>query len=107
MKKLLALLSAIPVIFVATITSHSAPYWAKIYGSGNEEIYSMEQTTDGGYILAGYVPSYTDDNILIIKLDAEGEFSWDKIWGGRALGDGGQENGRDFACRFLAGHGNP
>ncbi len=59
--------------------------WAKTYGgSGGDEAHSIQQTADGGYIVAGYTDSfgagYTD--ILIIKLGADGTVSWAKTYGG-------------------------
>jgi len=61
------------------------PYWAKVYGgNGNQFIYSVEKTNDGGFILAGetQVNSGPDTDFLIIKLDAEGGVQWQKRYGG-------------------------
>lgn len=85
MKKLFVLFSVIVLIYVSSNESHSAQYWAKIYeGSAAERASSIRQTTDGGYVLVGYVndtyPYYYD--IWVLKLDAEGEFSWGKTYGG-------------------------
>ena len=54
-----------------------AHVWSKLYGSdGAERIYSVEQTIDGGYILAGsYSPPSgveEDGDMLIVKTDAFG-----------------------------------
>ena len=55
--------------------------WAKIYGgAGVNGISSVQQTSDGGYIMAGYSGSNKD--ILLIKTDANGNVQWAKTYGG-------------------------
>ena len=44
--------------------------------------YSVQQTTDGGYILAGF----DDNGAWLVKTDTNGNKQWDKIFGG--TGDG-------------------
>jgi hypothetical protein len=58
--------------------------WSKIYsGTGvNGEVRtakSVEQTSDGGYILAGTTPAF---NYFLIKTDANGDTLWTKSYGG-------------------------
>jgi PKD repeat protein len=65
--------------------------WAKCRGgSGYDEARSVQQTSDGGYIVAGYTES-TDKEVKgnhgggdcwIFKLDAEGNLLWQKCLGG-------------------------
>jgi hypothetical protein len=53
--------------------------WARTYGSTDyEKGNSVQQTTDGGYIIAGYVWGYTDEScdVLLIKTDASGDTAW-------------------------------
>ena len=62
--------------------------WNKTFGSGNwEEAYSVFQTSDGGYAIAGFTGSplsgYTQ--IYIIKTDAFGNKLWDKTYNVRDL----------------------
>jgi hypothetical protein len=61
--------------------------WAKTYGqaSSNDEASSVQQTSDGGYILAGAtnyfgVPGYQYD-FFLIKTDANGNLEWAKTYG--------------------------
>lgn len=43
--------------------------WEKTYGGKDyDEAYSIQQTSDGGYIVAGD----TDGNVYILKLNSEG-----------------------------------
>jgi uncharacterized repeat protein (TIGR01451 family) len=65
--------------------------WQKCFGgSGDEKAYSIQQTTDGGYVVAGK-DSSNDGNITnykgasdgwVIKLDASGNLQWQKSIGG-------------------------
>ncbi len=65
--------------------------WKKSYGgSGNEQPYSIIQTTDGGYIVGGYSDS-KDGTVLenhgsadywVLKLDVKGVIEWQKSYGG-------------------------
>ncbi|NIA10540.1 MAG: hypothetical protein GWP10_12620, partial [Nitrospiraceae bacterium] len=58
--------------------------WAKTYGGRDwDEANSVQQTSDGGYIVAGYTKSFSPGgDALIIKLDAKGNKEWAKIYKG-------------------------
>jgi uncharacterized delta-60 repeat protein len=65
----------------------SAPVqpWAKSYGGADMDLaQSIQQTSDGGYIVAGYTKSFDagDQNIWVLKLKSDGEISWQKRYGG-------------------------
>lgn len=65
--------------------------WQKSFGgSGVDEAFSLKQTTDGGYIVAGTTNS-TDGNITqshgqfdmwVIKLTSSGTLAWQRTYGG-------------------------
>lgn len=48
--------------------------WEKTYGGEDyDEAYSIQQTSDGGYIVAGYTSSLgTRRDVYILKLNSEG-----------------------------------
>jgi len=58
--------------------------WQKTYGGVNwEEAYSVQQTTDGGYVLAGYTASFGAGarDVYLLKTDAGGNLLWSKTFG--------------------------
>ncbi|MCW3159693.1 T9SS type A sorting domain-containing protein [Chryseobacterium oryctis] len=67
--------------------------WQKSLGGSSTDIaYSVQQTTDGGYIIAGYSFSSNGDvtdnhggnDYWIVKLDSTGNIEWKKSYGGTA-----------------------
>jgi len=63
----------------------SVKSFAKTYGGTYEDIaYSVHQTSDGGYIVAGLTTSFGagDYDIFLIKTDANGNVQWAKTYGG-------------------------
>jgi len=66
--------------------SHSFGYeWSKTFGdSRRDEGRSVQQTTDGGYIIAGYTYSYGagGSDLYLIKTDANGNQQWSRTFGG-------------------------
>ncbi|WP_298221690.1 T9SS type A sorting domain-containing protein [Flavobacterium sp.] len=67
--------------------------WQKTLGGSAEDgIYSIQQTTDGGYIVAGYTTSNDGDVIgnhgqfdaWVVKLSSSGAIEWQRAFGGTA-----------------------
>jgi uncharacterized delta-60 repeat protein len=59
--------------------------WSRaIGGTNNDEAYSIQQTSDGGYIVAGVTRSFGAGNYdaLIIKLNSSGNIQWSRAIGG-------------------------
>ena len=58
--------------------------WTKTYGGSSDDYgYSIRQTTDGGYIMAGYTTSFGEaGDVYLIRIDANGELIWSKAFGG-------------------------
>ncbi|MBS4032847.1 MAG: T9SS type A sorting domain-containing protein [Ignavibacterium sp.] len=76
-------------LFFFTISlSAQAPatMWTKTFGGSNIDIgHSVEQTSDGGFIITGYTRSFGTAggrNIWLIKTDAFGNEQWNNTFGG-------------------------
>jgi hypothetical protein len=64
--------------------SHAQPGWERTYGgTGDDEGQSVQQTSDGGYIIAGFSNSFGQGyDVYLIKTDATGDTLWSKTYGG-------------------------
>ncbi len=71
---------------VALFTQYAyAVSFAKTYGGTDyDNAFSVQQTSDGGYIVAGFTGSFGagDYDIFLIKTDANGNLVWTKTYGG-------------------------
>lgn len=70
---------------VYRLDSSGNKIWSKNYGgSADDKGISIQQTTDGGYIMIGTTESYTNGgkDILVYKLDASGNVTWKNNYGG-------------------------
>ena len=73
-------------VYILKLNSKGEIEWQRIFdGGSNDQATSIQQTTDGGYIVAGWTESfgfgyYTD--IYILKLNSKGEVEWQKTFGG-------------------------
>jgi hypothetical protein len=72
--------------YLAKIDSNGSKEWSKTYGTVNwsQEAYSVVQTSDGGYALAGCRQNYMDTtatwNGYLVKTDAAGTSQWSKTY---------------------------
>ncbi|WP_439883330.1 hypothetical protein ACSX1A_09175 [Pontibacter sp. MBLB2868] len=84
--------------WIVKVDAEGNKEWDRTYGgSDSDELISIQQTSDGGYVLGGSSFSDAsgeksenrkgDTDIWIVKINAEGNIEWDKTIGGNS-GDG-------------------
>ncbi len=72
-------------IWVLKLNSDGTVNWQKTYGGSNDDLpQSIQQTTDGGYIMVGETKSFGAGNkdMWILKLNTDGTVNWQKTYGG-------------------------
>ena len=79
-------------VWVLKLNTDGGVAWQKTYGgSGDDLAYSIQQASDGGYIVAGFTTSFGagagDGDIWVLKLNSDGSVAWQKTYGGGSSGD--------------------
>ncbi|MFX0132770.1 MAG: hypothetical protein ACFFDN_03900 [Candidatus Hodarchaeota archaeon] len=72
-------------IYLVKTDSDGNQLWEKTFGGNDyDRGESVQQTPEGGYILAGWTASYGagEFDFWLIKTDSAGELQWDKTFGG-------------------------
>ncbi|MDR2523205.1 MAG: hypothetical protein LBC93_05845, partial [Synergistaceae bacterium] len=79
--------AALPLVLAFLAEAEAVELWQKcLGGSRDDKANSIQQTSDGGYIVVGYTNS-TDGDVIgnhgendawVVKLDASGDIMWQK-----------------------------
>ncbi len=78
------------VSLILIITSFAFAGWEHTYGGAVTDVaYAMQQTQDGGYVIAGMSNSWsgTWPDGYIVKTDATGNLVWQQTYAGSSTGD--------------------
>ena len=68
---------------IITSVGASSAMWSRTYGGTDEDAaFSLVETSDGGYALAGYTKSFDTHAFWLVKTDANGNAEWKQTYGG-------------------------
>ena len=72
-------------VWVVKTDENGNELWNDHYGGiGNDQGMSMVESTDGGYVIAGYTSSFGSGgtDMWLVKIDINGGYEWDQCFGG-------------------------
>lgn len=78
-------------VYLIKTNGNGDTLWTKTYGGlVYDKGYSVEQTTDSGYVITGMTSSFTTglEDVYLIKTDKNGTMLWSKTYGGNLGGTG-------------------
>lgn len=86
-------------LWVAKLSAAGVVQWSKLYGgTDDDEGYDILQTSDGGFMVAGWTASSDGDvtghhgtsnnDMWVLKLNSSGAIVWNKCYGGTSDDDG-------------------
>jgi uncharacterized delta-60 repeat protein len=94
-------------VYLIKTNSDGDLMWEKTFGGSNEDRgYSVQQTSDGGYIIAGYTNSYGAGgrNVYFIKTNSDGDLMWEKTFGGSGFNQGNSVQQTSDGGYIIAGN---
>jgi hypothetical protein len=81
---MLSALAMLMIMSSAGLTQPPDTLWNQTYGgSSDDRGLSVQQTTDGGYIVAGETNSFATDgyDVCLLKTDTNGDTLWARTYG--------------------------
>ena len=90
-------------VYILKLTSLGDSVWTRRYGGNDDDRgYSVAQTTDGGYIVAGRTNSYGAGSydVYVLKLNSSGDSVWTRTYGG-SFNDRGHSVAQTFDGGYI------
>jgi predicted secreted protein len=75
-------------VWVLKLDENGNVIWEKTYGgTGYDSAWSIQQTSDGGYVVAARTQSFGVESydVWVLKLDGNGDVIWQRTYGGTGL----------------------
>jgi len=94
-------------VYLLKTDSSGDTLWTRTYGGSYDEVgWAVQQTSDGGYITAGYTLSFGAGgyDVYLLKTDPSGDTLWTRTYGGRSHEWGRSVQQTSDAGYIIAGH---
>jgi hypothetical protein len=95
-----------PNVWLILTDGSGNPFWTKTYGGdANDNAYSVQQTLDGGFIIAGYTTSFGAGSydVYLIETNGDGDTVWTRTYGGAGADQGNSVQQTTDAGYVVAG----
>ncbi len=70
-------------VYLVRTDSSGDTIWTRAYGgSYTDQGYSVQETADGGYVIAGYTGAFLSGDVYLIRTDSSGDTLWTRTFGG-------------------------
>jgi hypothetical protein len=71
-------------VYLVKTNASGDTLWTRTYGGTDYDYsYSVQQTSDGGYIIAGWTSSFgNQDQFYLVKTNSRGDTLWSRTYGG-------------------------
>ena len=82
--KVILIISLLIIYFPISYSQALDTLWTKVYGGSSAEYaYSIQQTSDGGYIIVGRTASFGAGSVdaWLVRTDGFGEILWTNTFG--------------------------
>lgn len=109
MQKVRIILALVALTLVISLPSYAEEWAITFSGGGSKErgAHSVQQTADGGYVVAGYVAGFFGAggrDFWVLKLDAGGTIEWQNTYGGESLDEAKSIQQTTDGGYIVAGH---
>ncbi len=94
-------------VFLAKFDLSGEILWIRFFGdSGTEAGLSVQQTSEGGFVIAGFTSSWGagSDDLYLIKTDSQGYTEWDQTFGGSYADLGRSVQQTTDGCYVITGY---
>lgn len=70
-------------VYLVRVDSNGDTLWTKTFGGPqDDQAYSVQQTSDGGFIVAGWTGANFAEDFYLVKTDQNGNLVWSTTYGG-------------------------